>query len=79
MNRLFPSKARYLFTQYMPSKPDKFGIFWLATDVDSKYMLNGFPYLGKAEERAENLSLSEYIVLRLMEPSKIKEEASHYR
>ena len=53
----------------MPSKPDKFGIkFWLAADVDSKYMLNGFPYLGKDEKRPENISLSEYVVLRLIEP-----------
>lgn len=32
--QLFPTKATCLFTQYMPNKPDKFGIkFWLATDV----------------------------------------------
>ncbi|GFV88442.1 piggyBac transposable element-derived protein 4 [Trichonephila clavipes] len=42
--------------------------FWLAADVDSKYVLNSFPYLGKDEERHENLSLSEYFVLRLVEP-----------
>ncbi|XP_035221876.1 uncharacterized protein LOC118194783 [Stegodyphus dumicola] len=48
--QLFLSKARCRFTQYMPSKPDKFGIkFCLAADVDSKYVLNGFPYLGKDE------------------------------
>ncbi|GFX00747.1 piggyBac transposable element-derived 4-like protein [Trichonephila clavipes] len=64
--RLFPSKARCCFTQCMPSKPDKFGIkFWLAADVDSKYVFNGFPYLCKDEERPVNLSLSEYIVLCL--------------
>ncbi|GFW51344.1 hypothetical protein TNCV_3254731 [Trichonephila clavipes] len=53
----------------MPSKPDKFGIkFWLAADVDSKYVLNGFPYLCKDEKRLVNLSVSEYVVLRLIEP-----------
>lgn len=42
--QLFPTKARCRFTQYMPNKPDTFGIkFWLAADVDSKYLLNGFP------------------------------------
>ncbi|GFX59400.1 piggyBac transposable element-derived protein 4 [Trichonephila clavipes] len=67
--QLFPSNARCRFTQYMPNKPDKFGIkFWLAADVDSKYVLNGFPHLGKAEERPENLSLSEYVVLSLIKP-----------
>ncbi|GFX80117.1 DDE_Tnp_1_7 domain-containing protein [Trichonephila clavipes] len=45
------SKARCRFTHYMPNKPDKFGIkFWLAADVDSKYVLNGLRYLGKDEE-----------------------------
>ncbi|GFY08146.1 piggyBac transposable element-derived protein 4-like [Trichonephila clavipes] len=53
----------------MPNKPDKFGIkFWLATDVDCNYVLNVFPYLCKYEERPVKLSLSEYVVLRLIEP-----------
>ncbi|GFW35658.1 piggyBac transposable element-derived protein 4 [Trichonephila clavipes] len=53
----------------MPSKPDNFDInFWLAADVDSKYVLNGFPFLSKDEERPENLSLSKYVGLRLIEP-----------
>ncbi len=48
--QLFPTKARYRFTQYIANKHDKFGIkFWLLADVDSKYLLNGFPYLGKDE------------------------------
>ena len=50
--QLFPSKARCRFTQYMPNKPQKFGIkFWLASDVETKYVVNGFPYLGKDETR----------------------------
>ena len=33
--QLFPSKARYKFTQYSRNKPDKFGIkFWMLVDVD---------------------------------------------
>ncbi|KAJ8896151.1 hypothetical protein PR048_001494 [Dryococelus australis] len=45
---LFPTKARCKFTQYMANKPDQFGIkFWLPADVDTKYVLNCFPYLGK--------------------------------
>ncbi|GFV30314.1 piggyBac transposable element-derived protein 3 [Trichonephila clavipes] len=65
--QLFPSKARRCLTQYMTSKPDTFGIkFWIATDVDSKYVLKGFPYLCKDEERPVNLSFSEYVVLRLI-------------
>jgi hypothetical protein len=67
--QLFPSKARCPFTQYIKSKPDKFGLkFWLLTEVSSKYLCNGFPYLGKEESRPANLPLGEYVVHRLMEP-----------
>jgi len=35
----------------MPNKLDKFGIeFWLASDISTKYVINGFPYLGKDEK-----------------------------
>jgi hypothetical protein len=66
--QLFPTKARCPFTQYIASKPDKFGIkFWLAADTTSKYLVNSSPYLGKDETRPSNLSVGEYVVLRLME------------
>ncbi|XP_035204862.1 uncharacterized protein LOC118179809 [Stegodyphus dumicola] len=56
--QLLPCKSRCRFIQYMANKPDKFGIkFWLATDVKSKYVLNGYPYVGKDEERPTNLQL----------------------
>ena len=61
--QLFPTKARCRFTQYMPNKPDKFGIkFWMAADVETKYVLYSF-YLGKDDSR-----LGEHIVLQLTEP-----------
>lgn len=67
--QLFPTKARCRFTQYMSNKPDKFGIkFWLASDVRSKYLINGFPYLGKDETRESNIPLSEFVVTKLAEP-----------
>ncbi|CAK6978110.1 piggyBac transposable element-derived protein 4-like [Scomber scombrus] len=67
--QLFPIKARCRFTQYMANKPDKFGIkFWIAADVETKYMLNGFPYLGKDPSRPKNQSVGETVVMRLMEP-----------
>lgn len=35
--QLFPCKTRCPFTQYMTSKPDKFGLkFWLCIDVETK-------------------------------------------
>ncbi|KAJ8333915.1 hypothetical protein SKAU_G00412340 [Synaphobranchus kaupii] len=42
---------------YMANKPDKFGIkFRMAVDVETKYLLNGFPFLGKDCTRSlENL------------------------
>ena len=67
--QLFPTKARCRFTQYMPNKPDKFGIkFWLAVDVDTKYILNAIPYLGKEESRAPSQRLSDWVVMNLMQP-----------
>lgn len=67
--QLFATKSRCRFTQYMPNKPDKFGIkFWLASDVESKYIVNGFPYLGKDETRPSAIPLSEFVVLKLTEP-----------
>ena len=67
--QLFPTKARCRFTQYMPNKPDKFGIkFWLASDVRSKYIINGFPYLGKDESREPSVPLGEFVTMKLAKP-----------
>lgn len=67
--QLFPTRARYPFTQYIASKPDKFGIkFWLAVDSKSTYLLNGFPYLVKDVRRPDGISLSEHVVMKLMDP-----------
>ena len=67
--QLFPTKARCRFTQYMASKPDKFGIkFWLAVDVKTKYLLNGFPYLGKDVQRPKDEPVSENVVMKLLNP-----------
>ena len=46
--QLFPTKVQCKFTQYTPNKPHKFSIkCWLAVDVQTKHILNGFPYMGK--------------------------------
>ena len=48
--QLLPCKAKCRLIQYMPDKPDKFGIkFWMAVDAETKYLCNSFPYLGKYE------------------------------
>ena len=67
--QLFPTKARCRFTQYMANKPEKFGIkFWIAVDLESKYILNAIPYLGKDETRPATQRLSESVVIKLVEP-----------
>lgn len=67
--QLFPTKVRCPFLQYIASKPDKFGIkFWIAADLDTKYMCNAMPYLGKDSTRPVGERLSESVVTRLMEP-----------
>ena len=66
--QLFPTKARCRFTQYMPNKPEKFGIkFWMAADAQTKYMLHSVPYLEKDDSRPEGITLGEHVVLRLTE------------
>ena len=67
--QLFPTKARCRFTQYMANKPDKLGIiFWIAVDLESKYILNAIPYLGKDETRPATQRLFESVVIKLVEP-----------
>ncbi|KAL2729539.1 piggyBac transposable element-derived protein 4-like [Vespula squamosa] len=67
--QLSPRKMRCKFTRYIPREPDKFGIkFCLASDTDKKYVINGFPYLGKEESRPLSIPLGEFVVLELVEP-----------
>ena len=64
-----PCKARCKFIQYMANKPDKFGIkFWMAVDVETKYLFNGFPYVGKDESRSGDVSVPTDVVMKLMMP-----------
>lgn len=72
---LFPTKSRCRFTQYMPNKSDKFGTkFWLAVNMESKYILNVIPCLCKDESRPSNQRLSDNVVMTLMQPSWVKAE-----
>ncbi|KAL2723915.1 piggyBac transposable element-derived protein 4-like [Vespula squamosa] len=59
----------YVTGMYIPSKLDKFGIkFWLASDSNNKYIINGFPYLEKEETRSSSIPLGEFVVFKLVEP-----------
>ena len=52
----------------MPNKPDKFSIkFWMTVDVESKYLYNRFPYLGKDLARSGDASMPTN-VMKLMSP-----------
>lgn len=66
--QLYPTKVRCRFLQFMPSKPDKYGIkFWVLVDSVTNYIVNTFPYLGKDDQRPQNESLPEYVVKKLMD------------
>lgn len=67
--QLMPCKTRCPYTQYMANKPDKFGLkFWLLNEVDTKYLLNAIPYLGKSECRPPNIQLGHHVVRKLVQP-----------
>ena len=67
--QLLPSKCRCPFQQYMPQKPDKFGIkFWVLCDCDTKYVLNIFSNLGKNDLRPADISLANHVTCTLMKP-----------
>ena len=56
--QLYPYRGRCRFIQYMPSKPEKYGLkFWLLADASSYYVSNLQMYTGKDESRAEELGM----------------------
>ena len=64
--QLLPCKARCRFIQYMANKPDKFGLkFWLLVDTETKYLCNGYPYLGKDESQDASGSQPTGVVMKL--------------
>lgn len=68
--QLFPYRGRTKFTQYMPSKPAKYGIkIWWACDSKTSYPLNGQIYTGKVEG-IRDVNQGERIVKELVAPYK---------
>ena len=64
-----PCKACCKFIGYMANKPDKFVLkFWMAVDVETKYLLIGLFYLGKDDSRLDNVSVPTSAVMKLMIP-----------
>lgn len=54
------------FRQYMPRKPDKYGIkIFCMADAHSHYLYNAIIYTGKAINQPKNINISQEIVLKL--------------
>lgn len=66
--QLVPFRGRVSFRQYIPSKPDKYGmkIFWIC-DSTTSYPLQGIPYIGKEGPRIGKC-LGDKIVYELCQP-----------
>ena len=66
--QLMPYRGRCSFIQYLPLKPDKYGIkfFWIV-DSSNYYPLKCIPYLGK-EERYVRVGLAKDITMELCRP-----------
>ncbi|XP_070183498.1 piggyBac transposable element-derived protein 4-like [Littorina saxatilis] len=67
--QLVPFRGRCSFLQYLPSKPDKYGmkIFWIA-DAENSYPLLGIPYLGRPAGQERQVNLGRNIALELAQP-----------
>ncbi|XP_031639228.1 piggyBac transposable element-derived protein 4-like isoform X2 [Contarinia nasturtii] len=68
--QLVPFRGRCSFKQYIPSKPDKYGlkIFWLV-DAKNWYPLKAIPYLGRERSgAARQTNIAKNIVLNLCQP-----------
>lgn len=65
--QLFPFRGRTRFTQYIPSKPAKYGIkVWWACDSKSFYPLKGMIYTGKLPNAPRDVNQGERVVLELV-------------
>lgn len=66
--QLVPFRGRCSFRQYMPSKPDKYGMkIWWVCDSQTYYPLNGIPYIGKEENQIAK-GLATHVVEQPVEP-----------
>lgn len=66
--QLVPFRGRVSFQQYLPSKPDKYGMkIWWICDSSNSYPLYGIPYLGK-EGSKKTEKLAKTVVEKLCEP-----------
>ncbi|CAF3941954.1 unnamed protein product [Adineta steineri] len=65
--QLLGFRGKCPFRQYIPSKPDKYGIkFWLCVDVDSYYVFDAFPYVGRQPNEQRQHFVGANVGLELM-------------
>lgn len=69
--QLYGYRGRTKFTQYMPAKPEKYGIkiFWVC-DAKTSYPLQGHIYTGKQTDGQRQTNIGERTVLDLVAPYK---------
>lgn len=66
--QLFPIRGRTRFTQYIPSKPAKYGIkVWWVCDSNTNYPLRGQIYTGKLPNAAREEKQGVLVVLDLVD------------
>uniref|UniRef100_A0A336MDY1 CSON010564 protein n=1 Tax=Culicoides sonorensis TaxID=179676 RepID=A0A336MDY1_CULSO len=69
--QLFPFRGHTRFTQYIPSKPSKYGIkFFWAADPLNAYPLKGIIYTGKPNDGVRQTNIGERTVLDLVKQYK---------
>ena len=67
--QLLPFRGRVSFRQYIPSKPDKYGMkFFLLVSKNSHYIYNAIPYCGRNERETVHVGLASDIVKELCVP-----------
>ncbi|XP_054083377.1 piggyBac transposable element-derived protein 4-like [Zeugodacus cucurbitae] len=66
--QLFPCRGRTRFTQYIPSKPAKYGMkVWWICDSVSNYPLKGIIYTGKPPGGQRETNQGERVVMKFMQ------------
>ncbi|XP_055918320.1 piggyBac transposable element-derived protein 3-like [Eupeodes corollae] len=64
--QLFPYRGKTKFTQFIPSKPAKYGIkIWWAYDSKTKYPLEGKLYTGRGEGEERESNQGQNVLLQL--------------
>nr|KAF7398320.1 hypothetical protein H0235_016328 [Vespula pensylvanica] len=62
----------WMLDDYLVDRRNRIQIVWnkilVNIDVNSKYGINGFSYLGKDKKKGSSIPFEELVVLRLMEP-----------